>query len=121
MKSRVFRILTEITAMMTMLAALAMPVRLAAQEQQQKAKHVQRYTITDLGTLGGTYSYAFGINNAGQVAGGSATPTQTGGLSQTAFLWSGGQMINLGTLGGPNSGANPPNASGEVPLDSETS
>jgi len=70
MKSRVLRILTEITAMMTMLGALAMPVRPAAQEQQQKAKHGRHYIVTDLGTLGGTYSYAYGINNAGQVAGG---------------------------------------------------
>src|SRR5438552_16214875 len=114
MKSRVLRILTEITAMMTMLGALAMPVRPAAQEQQQKAKHGRHYIVTDLGTLGGTYSYAYGINNAGQVAGGSATPTQSGGVFQTAFLWSGGHMINLGTLGGPNSAAGGPNASGEA-------
>src|SRR5437899_13084135 len=59
-----------------------------------------RYTVTDLGTLGGTYSYAYGINNAGAVAGGSATLTQTGGVYQTAFLWNRGHMIDLGTLGG---------------------
>ena len=121
MKSRVLRILTEITAMMTLLAPLAMPAQPAAQEQHQKAKHVQHYTITDLGTLGGTYSYAYGINNAGQVAGGSATPTQSGGVFQTAFLWDGGHMINLGTLGGPSSEADAPNARGEVPVLSETS
>ena len=45
------------------------------------------YTITDLGTLGGTYSYGYGINAAGEVAGGAATRFQTGGVSQTAFLW----------------------------------
>ena len=36
-----------------------------------------RYTVTDLGTLGGMYSYGYGINNAGEVSGGAATPTQT--------------------------------------------
>lgn len=82
-----------------LLAALAMPVGLSAQEEKPNPA---RYTITDLGTLGGTYSYAYGINNAGIVAGGAATPTQTDGVSQTAFLWYGGQPINLGTLGGSN-------------------
>jgi probable HAF family extracellular repeat protein len=85
-----------------------------------------RYTITDLGTLGGTYSYAYGMNNLGQVAGGAATPSQTGGLFQTAFLWSGGHMTNLGTLGGLacltcNSEAGGPNLSGESAVISETS
>jgi probable HAF family extracellular repeat protein len=81
-----------------------------------------RYTITDLGTLpGGTYSYAYGMNSAGQVAGGAATSTQTGGVSQTAFLWNGRHMIDLGTLpGGLNSEGAGVNASGEVAMLSET-
>ena len=58
------------------------------------------YIITDLGTLGGTYSYAYGGNEAGQVAGGAATKRQTDGVAQTAFLWSRGHIINLGTLEG---------------------
>src|SRR5712692_9864760 len=81
------------------------------------AQPQQHYTVKDLGTLGGTYSYAYGVNNAGSVAGGSATPTQTG-VYQTAFLWNGGHMIDRCTLGGPgcpacNSEAGGPNASGE--------
>ena len=103
MKSRAFRILTEITVM-TMLAALAMPVRLAAQEQQHKAKHVQHYTITDLGTLpGGTFSQATYVNNDGSVTGIS---TAADG-SQHAVLWVGGQIVDMAKIGfgGPNSGA----------------
>src|SRR5436190_754075 len=99
-----FRILTEITAMMTMLAALAMPVRLAAQEQQHKAKHVQHYTVTDLGTLpGGTFSQATYVNNDGSVTGISTAADR----SQHAVLWVGGQIVNMAKigLGGPNSGA----------------
>jgi probable HAF family extracellular repeat protein len=85
-----------------------------------------RYSVNDLGTLGGVYSYAYGVDNAGRVAGGSATSTQTGGVAQTAFLWDRGHLIDLGTLGGPtcsdcNSAAGGPNASGEAALISETS
>jgi probable HAF family extracellular repeat protein len=80
------------------------------------------YTVIDLGTLGGTYSYGYGINNAGWVSGGAATPTQTDGVSQTAFLWSKERgMQDLGTLGGPSSEAGGPNASGESAIISETS
>ena len=55
------------------------------------------YSVTNLGTLGGEYSFGTGINNAGQVAGASATPTLH------AFLYTNGQMQDLGTLGGFNS------------------
>lgn len=69
---------------------------------QQEHSRTVRYKVTDLGPLpGGTYSYAYGINSAGIVAGGAATDAQTDGVSQTAVLWYGGlAAINLGTLGG---------------------
>ena len=82
-----------------------------------------RYTVIDLGTLGGTYSFGFGINNAGDVAGAAATQAQTDGFAATAFLWTKQKGItNLGTLGPPafpacptcNSGAAGVGASGEV-------
>jgi probable HAF family extracellular repeat protein len=82
------------------------------------------YTITDLGTFpGGATSYGFGINNAGMVAGSSNAAAMG---PQHAFIQYGGQLIDLGTLGGAacpdcNSGADGPNAGGEVAIGSETS
>src|SRR3989338_7882596 len=67
--------------------------------------------MIDIGTLGGTVSEAFGINNSGQVVGGSATAE---GYNR-AFLYSGGVMINLGSLGGlGGSTAKAINNSGQV-------
>jgi len=106
------------------LAALAIPTQtIALAQPATKSPH---YKVIDLGTLGGSYSYGYGINNAGWVAGAAATADQTGGLSQTGFLWHDGQMTNLGTLGGSacpdcSSEAGGPNASGESVLFSETS
>src|SRR5579864_5338163 len=59
-----------------------------------------RYTVKDLGTLGGTFSIAFGINNAGRIGGTAALPSG----NVHAFLTGvGGLKYDLGTLGGPNS------------------
>jgi hypothetical protein len=49
--------------------ALAMSASITAQEQQRLNKKLPRYTITDLGTLGGTFGAAQGINNRGWVEG----------------------------------------------------
>jgi probable HAF family extracellular repeat protein len=59
-----------------------------------------QYSVTDLGTLGGSYSYAYTINNAGAIAGGAATPDQVDGIATTAFVWYRGNLASLGTLGG---------------------
>jgi probable HAF family extracellular repeat protein len=54
------------------------------------------YTLTDLGTLGGPYSVANAINNAGQVAGGSLP---AGAPSGHPFLWDATNgMQDLGVL-----------------------
>ncbi|HQR35346.1 MAG TPA: hypothetical protein PLK30_21580 [Blastocatellia bacterium] len=58
--------------------------------------------LTDLGTLAGNYSYAYGINDAGQVAGISFTANDA---NSRAFLWNNGAISDLGTLGGTNSQA----------------
>ena len=112
---------------LSLLAALAMLVRLDAQEQSATAeqKAVQpHYTVKDLGVLGtGTNGAGFGINNAGWVAGSS---NLTPGGPQHAFVWyGGGPLIDVGTLGGAacpicNSGGNGPNASGESAIGSDT-
>src|ERR1017187_591319 len=51
--------------------------------------------------LGGSLSFATGINNSGQVVGySSLTPGAFTAVTSHAFLYSGGAMHDLGTLGG---------------------
>jgi probable HAF family extracellular repeat protein len=115
MKSKISIWITVVT----LLAALAIPPWFAAQEQQNKK--LPNYTVTDLGTLGGTFSEAVGINNSGSMAGSSAI---TGDVAVHAALWQRGVITDLGTLGGPNSvapEAEPqPNEKGEVAGASDT-
>ena len=54
--------------------------------------HAQQYVITDLGTLGGTYSEASDINDSGQIIG-IASPE--GGGIWRAFLWQDGASIEF--------------------------
>ena len=80
-------------------AVLASTVRLAAQEPQATPR-TTHYSVHDLGTLGGTFSWAFGINDGGSIAGIATLPADA---ETHAFLWRNGVMTDLGTLGGPNS------------------
>ena len=117
-------------SMLSVLAALTLPLRPAAQEHSNDATQKQRptrFSVTDLGTLGGTYSFAYDINNTGWVAGGSSTRDQVQNrLNQHAFLWTRATgLYDLGTLGGKhfpnlNSEGAGSNGSGEVALLSET-
>jgi probable HAF family extracellular repeat protein len=58
------------------------------------------YTVTDLGTLGGTFGLAHGVNNNGQVDGFANLP---GDKAHHAFFWQNGVKTDIGTFGGPNS------------------
>ena len=61
-----------------------------------RGAHAQpAWVHTDMGTLGGTYSEAFGIDDAAQVVGQSTTASG----AAHAFLWTAaGGMLDLGTL-----------------------
>jgi probable HAF family extracellular repeat protein len=69
------------------------------------------YTITNLGSLGGTASVPVEVNNHGEVVGYSFTANNA---AAHAFLYSHGRMTDLGTLGGTISGATSINDKGTV-------
>ena len=94
------------------------------------------YTVTDLGSLGLGVTNGYGINAVGQVTGGSflsstyqitcppnyPNPKKCVRHPEHAFLYSGGQLSDLGTLnGGKNSRGNAINLSGQVAGWSDTS
>ena len=74
------------------------------------------YTVIDLGTLGGSDSFASGVNEFRQVVGVRLTPD----APQRAILYSDGTVIDLGTLGGSDSFAAAINATGQVVGESAT-
>src|SRR5437667_191282 len=79
----------------------------------------QNGVLTDLGTLAGfdNFSGANVINERGWIAGSSQTgdlDPVTGGLAQHAVLWKDGEIIDLGTLGGNESGGYYINNEGQV-------
>ena len=74
---------------------------------RSRAAATQTYGMTDLGTLGGSMTLAYDLNDTAQVVGYSTTP-----FSSKAFLWQNGQMTNLGSLMSNFSAAYAVNAAG---------
>jgi probable HAF family extracellular repeat protein len=68
-------------------------------------------TATDLGTLGGSRSFAYGVNNSGLVVGAATTAEDA---ANHATIWNGTNATDLGTLGGISSFAYGVNDSGRV-------
>jgi len=69
--------------------------------------------LRDLGTLGGKYSVAYGINALGHACGSSLTRDGLYGFEH-AFIWTNGRILDLGTLGGNYSSARGINQSDQV-------
>jgi probable HAF family extracellular repeat protein len=131
-------------AAVTLFAALAVPLQLAAQESHdQKPKH-HRYKLIDMGTFGGpmsfinpTFNSVPALNSHGTTVGGSATSTPTtstsnffvcggplGAVSNVfhAFAWQNGTVSDLGALPPEEencSDAGSVNANGEISGTSE--
>jgi len=124
------------TTAITLFAALATPLQLAAQEKDDKPKH-HHYKLIDMGTFGGPASsinypvFGGNLNRQGITVGWSATATPTlptsnplicGGLDGVvpyithAFEWNGG-VANLGALAPDDSNCSEPfaiNAKGDI-------
>jgi len=112
--------LTCITAM-ALLAALAIPIQLAAQDAQANQTKHHHYQLIDLGTLGGPTAYksvnAPGyqiINNAGVIAFAADTPMQdpfapncyvADCFVSHAIRWKNGAVTDLGALPGEGNGS----------------
>ena len=97
MKSRVL----TCTIAMAVIAVAALPAQLVAQDNPANPGQT-RYSVINVGTLGGSVGAAYGINNKGWVIGDADLP---GDQTEHGFLWRKGVKTDLGTFGGPTSGS----------------
>src|SRR5437867_964810 len=88
------------TLVIAFLAAVVIGLATLGVAQKESAA-TPHYTVTNLGTLGGTESNGYGgVNDKGWVTGDA---NLTGDATEHAVLWRNGQITDLGTLGGLNS------------------
>jgi probable HAF family extracellular repeat protein len=86
--------------MATLIASLTLSAALGA---FTPAASAQQYQLINLGTLGGSSSFALDINNLGQITGNAQTPLGEAAPRLNTFLWNApGPMLNLGVLPGSN-------------------
>jgi probable HAF family extracellular repeat protein len=140
--------ITFFAGLALLFAALALPLRLAAQDKEDHNRRHHHYRLIDMGTFGGPESYVNetifllngrgDLNGRGLVHGAAATsipttPTSnflvcTGGLGGGvpfvfhAFEWEMGVVSDLGTLTGADNNCSSPggiNAHGEIVGSSE--
>ena len=102
---------TILTTILTTIAASGLFATLASAQ-------TPRYTVTDLGTMGGTFGSAYGINYEGRVAGAATLPNGNTHAFLSGFP---GDVFDVGTLGGPNSNEGGLNASYQMAIFAETS
>jgi probable HAF family extracellular repeat protein len=107
-KANLSRTLVVVTVVLVAVAVALFGVGLRTADTQSTPSY---YKVEDLGTLGGSRSYASAINDSGQVVGYS---NLAGDQNNRAFLYKDGKMTDLGTLGGTSSEAKGINISGQV-------
>ena len=71
----------------------------------------QEYAIIDVGSLGGTSTVAYGINESGWIVGSSFIESDR---DYHAYLWNQKSMTDLGTFGGEDSRSNDLNEIGQI-------
>src|SRR5215218_6346129 len=107
-KANLSRTLVVVTVVVGAVAVALFGVGLRSAETQTTPSY---YKVEDLGTLGGSRSWASAINDSGQVVGYSYL---AGDQNNHAFLYKDAKMTDLGTLGGTSSEAKGINKSGQV-------
>ena len=107
-KANLSRTLVVVSVVVVGVAVALFGVGLRSAETQTTPTY---YKVEDLGTLGGSRSWASAINDSGQVVGYSYL---AGDQNKHAFLYKDAKMTDLGTLGGTSSVAKGINKSGQV-------